>query len=139
MPFLLDTCAISEFVTAQPDPHAIQYLIALPRAEIYLSAITIGELDRGIAESQTGKRKAFLQTWLDEHVLPLYAERTLPVDITVARQWGSLAASLTRRGLKMQIADSLIAATAVVHGLTVVTRNESDFASSKVHILNPWK
>ena len=80
MPYLLDTCALSEFVAPDPDLKAVERLVHLPRNEIYLCAITIGELEQGITEMQPCDRKAFLRKWLDEHVLMLYAERTFPDD-----------------------------------------------------------
>ncbi len=139
MSYLLDTCSLSEFVVPKPDPKAVNALTALPREEIYVSAITLGELEQGVSELRPGPRKAFLRRWLDEHVFTLYAERTIPVETTVAREWGILNARLKEQGSKLQFKDSLIAATALVHGLTVVTRNQTDFAAAGVSIFNPWK
>jgi toxin FitB len=137
--FLLDTCSLSELVTESPYPSAVEQLTALPRNEIFLSVMTIGELQQGVAEMAPCRRRTFLKTWLEEHVLPLYAHCTLNIDTPIARQWGILAAQLKERGKKMQVKDSLIAATALAHGLTVVTRNESDFAHCGVRVFNPWR
>lgn len=139
MAFLLDTCTLSEFVATKPEAKVVGRLLALPREAIHISAMTIGELEQGVSELKASKRKEFLRTWLVDHILPLYGERILAVDVIVARRWGSLAATLKARGRKMQIKDSLIAATALVHDLTVVTRNASDFAHAEVRILNPWE
>jgi predicted nucleic acid-binding protein len=139
MAFLLDTCAISEFVAPRPEPGAIEKMLDLPREELWLSVITIGELQQGIAEMKACKRKTFLEDWLDRHVLPLYADRTLVFDVTEARQWGLLGASLNGSGKKMPIEDSFLAATALTHDLTVVTRNEDDFRHTGVRIFNPWR
>lgn len=139
MAYLLDTCSISEFVSKAPNPKAVDGLIALPREQIHLSVITVGELDQGITELKEGKGKTFLRTWLDDHVLVIYAQRLLPLDLTVVREWGRLNAGLKHRGFTMQIKDSLIAATALTHDLAVVTRNEADFAHCGVRVFNPWK
>src|SRR4051812_18930411 len=112
MSYLLDTCSISEFVARKPNPTVIEKLVQLPRAEVHLCAITIGELEQGIVEMEECDRKAFLQKWLEDHVLPLYFERTFPIDVVVAREWGQLNANLKQRGQIMPIKDSLIAATA---------------------------
>ena len=139
MPFLLDTCAICEPVSKKPNPHAMGQLVQLPRDEIHISAITIGEVEQGIQEMQPCKRRTFLESWLEDHVLALYADRTYAVDVAIGREWGRLVADLRKRGFKMQVKDSLLAATALLHGLVVVTRNEADFVHSGVRILNPWK
>ena len=139
MPFLLDTCSLSEFVVPKPNLAAKEKLTSLPRAELFISTITIGELEQGITELAEGNRKRFLRGWLDDHVLVLYAQRILAVDVAIARQWGMLNGRLRSEGHMMQVEDSLLAATALEFGLTIVTRNESDFLHSGVPVLNPWK
>ena len=139
MAYLLDTCALSELVAKNPNPVAVGNILRLPREAIFLSVITIGELQKGVDELDPCQRKDFLKVWLEDHVLGLYLDRTFDLDILTARAWGTLSASLEARGLTMQTRDSFIAATALVHDLTVVTRNEHDFAPSSVRILNPWK
>ena len=139
MPFLLDTCALSELVAIERDPKAVENILRLPREELFLSAITIGELQNGTEQLAPCARKEFLRTWLDDHILKLYLNATFALDTAIALTWGTLMADLKRRGLTMQVKDSQIAATALVHDLTVVTRNESDFRHAGVRILNPWK
>jgi predicted nucleic acid-binding protein len=139
MAYLLDTCALSELVAKKPHRPAVEKILRLPREDIFLSTITIGEIQSEIDELQPCERKVFLQVWLEDHVLKLYSDRTIAVDIAVARVWGTLSANLIARGRTMQVKDSLIAATALVHGLTVVTRNEGDFAHSGVRVFTPWK
>ena len=139
MPYLLDTCALSELVAIKRDPRAVDNILRLPREELFVSSLTIGEIQDGIDHLPPCGRKDFLTSWLEHDVLRAYSNPPLPVDVILAREWGRLTASLRRRGLPMQIKDSLIAATALVHGLQVVTRNDSDFAHAGVRIFNAWK
>jgi predicted nucleic acid-binding protein len=139
MPFILDTCALSELVTKSPNPRAVQTMLTLPREELYLSVMTAAELKAGIEALPMGARKEFLQGWFEEHVLRLYRDRLLAVDMAVALRWGELKIDLRKRGRSMQVIDGVIAATALAHGFILVTRNEADFIHSGVRVLNPWK
>ena len=139
MPFLLDTCAISELAAQVPDQRAVDRILSLPRDELFLSVIVVGELHAGIEQMPPSKRKDFLRSWFTDHVLTLYADRTHGIDAPTAIRWGALTSETRKRGLPMQISDALIAATALVHDLTVVTRNDADFAPSGVKVFNPWK
>src|SRR5438874_1852136 len=130
MAFLLDTCTISELVAKRPDRHAVEQVEQLPRESIFLSVVVLAELQSGIEQMAPSARRIFLEKWLHEHVLPLYADRTFPIDTPIARRWGLMDADLCERGLTMQTVDGFIAATALEHGMTVVTRNEADFAPS---------
>jgi predicted nucleic acid-binding protein len=138
MDYLLDTCALSEMVAYERNRKAEEAILALPRESIYLSAISVGEINCGILEMATGAKKTFLTQWFHEHVLGLYVNRTLPLDTIVAIRWGALDAEMKRRGLTMQTTDAIIAATALHHGMTVVTRNVADFEDCGVSIFNPW-
>ncbi len=139
MGFLFDTCAISELVAKHRNPHAVDAIMAIPQNEWFIAAATVGEIRRGIDECEDKKRQDFLETWFQEHVRGIYLHKVIVFDVEEAAAWGTLVATLRRKHMPMSIVDSLIAATALVHGLTVVTRNEKHFVQSGVKILNPWK
>ena len=139
MAFLLDTCALSELVAKRRNPQAVEAILTIPREDWFISVATVGEIRRGIDQSDDGERKQFLETWFQEHILGIYIHKIIVFDVEEATAWGTLVATLRRKRLPMSIVDSLIAATALVHGLTVVTRNEVDFAHSGVQVFNPWK
>lgn len=139
MPYLLDTCALSEMLQAKPNPKAIAYLAALPKLESFVSAMSIGELRYGIDLLPISAKRKRLEEWYATWVLPSFRSRILPHDLTVMERWGALVASLERRGLKMPLQDSIIAACALNANLTLITRNDADFAHCGVRIVNPWK
>jgi len=139
MQFLLDTCALSELVARKPNRDAQEAIVNLPDEAWCMSAMTVGELRRGIDEMDAGKRREFLEAWFSDHILGIYFSKIVPFDWEAAKIWGSMYADLLNRRLPMQVEDSIIAATAMTHGLTVVTRNESDFIHCGVPIFNPWK
>lgn len=136
--FLLDTNVISELRKAgdgKADGNVTAWLSREDAASFYVSALTIMELEIGVlrVERKDAARGAMLRTWLDTRVLPEFAERTLPIDTTVALRCARLHVPDPRAER-----DALIAATAIVHGMTVVTRNVADFEASGVQLLNPW-
>jgi predicted nucleic acid-binding protein len=136
---LFDTCALSELVARKPDPHAVDAMLAIPENEWFIAAVTVGEIKRGIEELDQGRRRNFLENWFEEHLLGIYKQKVIVFDTEEATAWGSLVASLRRKRFAMGVPDSQIAATALVHNLTIVTRNESDFILAGVRIFNPWK
>jgi predicted nucleic acid-binding protein len=132
--YLIDTMVLSELRKKRRDPRLVTWLATVPAADLYLSVVTLGEVEKGIARQQSSN-PAFAQRlarWLDE-VLRLYAGRILPVGVEVARRWGRLAAAHGDHA-----ADLLIAATAVERGLTVVTRNLQHFQATGVAVLDPF-
>jgi predicted nucleic acid-binding protein len=136
--FLLDTNVISELRKARAgkaDPNVTAWGRAVPPASLFLSVIVIQELEIGIllAERRDLAKGAILRAWLNDHVLPSFADRILPIDTAVARRSATLHIPDPR-----PIRDALIAATALTHGMTVVTRNVADFESTGVQVLNPW-
>jgi tRNA(fMet)-specific endonuclease VapC len=139
MPYLLDTCAISELSKVKPNPKVKEALLALPRDELHLCTISVGEIQYGIQLLPDSSEKTRLASWLSMSILAVFGDRILELDVFDALRWGELMSELKQRGLKMQLQDSLIAATALQNSLTLVTRNESDFVHSGVHILNPWR
>lgn len=137
MTYLLDTNVVSELrkpkVTAHPAVCA--WAAAQRTSELWLSAITIMELEIGVARLERRDRRqgTALRRWLERDLLPAFADRVLPVDVSIARRAGSLHVPDPRPDR-----DTLIAATAIAHGLTVVTRNVSDFVDLGVPLIDPW-
>jgi tRNA(fMet)-specific endonuclease VapC len=139
MTFLLDTCVISELVAKQPNLQVVQWVDSIDEDQLFLSAITIGEIKRGIEKLADSSRKSALVEWLEGDLLIRFTDRILPIDTPVVLVWGQLTAGLEKRGRRMPAIDSLIAATCLQGRLALVTRNESDFAHSGVAVLNPWE
>lgn len=132
--FLIDTMVLSELRRRQRDPAVVAWIAQQRHDDCYLSVVSIGEIERGIARRRDAD-PAFadeLAAWLDR-VLRLHGERLLAVDLSIARRWGQLSAALGHDS-----ADLLIAATALEHGLTVVTRNVRHFTPTGVATFNPW-
>lgn len=134
---LLDTCVISELRKEAPHKSVLDAVKAIPSDNLFLSVITLGEIIKGIALLDDGKRKRDLQSWLLE-LERLYEDRILPVDSETVRIWGELTAEAQKKGVSIAVSDGLIAATARRHGLHVMTRNESDFGESGALLVNPW-
>ncbi|GAB3064645.1 type II toxin-antitoxin system VapC family toxin [Stenotrophomonas tumulicola] len=135
---LLDTNVVSELRkvrSGKADAHVARWADNVDAAELFVSVITIQELEFGIlqAERKDAPKGAILRAWMDQHVLPAFAERILPVDTAVALRSAALHVPEPR-----PVSDALIAATALVHGMSVVTRNASDFEPMGVQVINPW-
>jgi toxin FitB len=131
--YLIDTVTISE-LRARRDPVVSAWFQRQRTTDLFVSVVTIGEIERGISRLRTNNPSCAdsLAAWLDG-VLAIYGERILPFDIQAARRWGALSAALGNDS-----ADLMIAATALERGLTVVTRNTSDFEPTGVAVLNPF-
>lgn len=139
MMFMLDTNVVSELRKVRfgkADVNVAAWAMSVDAASLYVSAITIMELEMGVLsiERKDTAQGALLRAWLEQQVLPEFAERTLPIDTAVAQRCARLHVP-DKRGER----DALIAATALVHGMTVVTRNISDFKPTGVATLNPWE
>lgn len=137
--YLLDTNVVSELRKAKSgkiDKNVLAWANSVATVSLYLSAITIMELETGVllVERRDSAQGAVLRSWLNTHVLPAFSDRVLPVDTAVAQCCARLHVPDPRSDR-----DGLIAATALVHGMTVVTRNVEDFVATKVEILNPWE
>jgi toxin FitB len=138
MKYLLDTCVISELVRPVPNAAVVEWLASVPSECLFLSALTIGELKRGITRMPESKKKTKLLGWL-ETLLADYSDRIIPVDRATAEAWGMLQAQAEDAGQRMSIIDGYIAATAAARQMVVVTRNEDDFAPGHQVVINPWK
>jgi predicted nucleic acid-binding protein len=138
MSFLLDTNVVSELIARRPDPKVIHWVESQDTESVFLSVITVGELNRGIQRLPDSRRKKALSDWLTGDLLIRFGDRILPLDVAVMMSWGALVARMEAGGQPIPAIDSLLAATASEHGLTVATRNVHDFKATGVSILNPW-
>jgi toxin FitB len=139
MMFVLDTNVVSELRKVRlgkADTNLTAWAASVDAAELFVSAVTIMELELGVLsiERKDAAQGAVLRSWLEQHVLPEFSGRTLPVDTAVAQRCARLHIP-DKRGER----DALIAATALVHGMTVVTRNVADFKPTGVPLINPWE
>ena len=135
--WLFDTCLISETSRPTPSPEIIAWLQSIPANRVWTSVIVFGELQAGIAGLDESARKRSLVAW-HARQRALYGDRCLPIDEPTARAWGDLTAARQRRGRPLPVADGLIAATALVRGLTLATRNGADFTDCGVPVVDPW-
>jgi predicted nucleic acid-binding protein len=135
--WLLDTCVLSELSRPAPNAGVVQWLEAADEETLWLSALTIGENRFGVAKLRSGARRRRLDAWVDD-VEARFSGRVLVVGSREARRWGELRARLSSRGITLAVVDGLVAATAEVHGLTLVTRNVRDVAATGVRILDPF-
>lgn len=137
MAHLLDTNVISETVKAQPNPGVRAWLESTPVEETYLSALTLGELVQGVVRAPDRRRKV-LETWL-RGVKEQFNGRILPLDAAVMEVWGTLMGEGFARGQPLPALDAMLAATALHHGLILVTRNTRHFAGLPIVVLDPWE
>lgn len=137
MKYLLDTCVLSELVKSTPEPKVVGWVEAQADNTLFVSAITLGELLKGIAKLQDSQRKTALTEWVAK-IQEEMAERILPFESTTADYWANMCAKAETLGKPMSAFDSLIAGTAMEHGLVIVTRNIRDFESAPVMLINPW-
>ena len=137
MRYLLDTNVISDRTRPRPDSAVAAWMGALSPGDVALSTITVGEIQTGVLKLAHGARRTFLSRWLDG-ISHQFDGRVLPVNVPVARMWGRLMDEARRTGRAMTVPDALLLATAVVHALVLVTRNERDFRDRGADILNPW-
>jgi predicted nucleic acid-binding protein len=135
--FLLDTNVVSELVRRAPDPNVTSWISSTDENLLYLSVLTLGEIRKGASLVRDSGRRVTLETWLDSHLSLRFARRILGIDRAVADRWGRIAASAVAQG-PLAVIDGLLAATAIHHNLTFVTRNVKDVAATGVPVFNPW-
>jgi predicted nucleic acid-binding protein len=138
MAYLLDTNVVSEAIKPQPTDNVVAWLAAQPSASVYLSVLTLGEIEQGIVRSPNPRRAERLARWLEDELQPQFHGRILPIDAPVMKTWGQITGHALLRGQPVSYADSLLAATAITHGLTLATRNTRDVEALPVPTLNPW-
>ncbi|SEJ91271.1 hypothetical protein SAMN04488058_1352 [Deinococcus reticulitermitis] len=137
--YLLDTNVISEATQPRPASGVVQFLQAQPPRTLFLSVLTVGEVEWGIENVQGGAKRAALRQWVTNDLRPAYAGRILPVDEGVMLTWARTAVATGKKPEQLPCMDALLAATALHHDLTLVTRNTADFALFGVRLLNPWE
>jgi len=136
--FLIDTNVISEFVRPKPSLQVKHWFESAEPESLFASVVTFGEIRLGIEDLPAGKRRAALEQWLEEGVPEWFQANLLPVTKAIADRWGQMTIQAKRKGVTISTADGLIAATALEHDLTLVTRNAKDFAGVGVKLFNPW-
>ena len=137
--FLLDTNVVSELMKRRPSRLVAEWVEATPEDLLHLSVITIGEIRKGIELLDDDQpKRAALQSWLDGDVRVRFGDRLLTFDGAVAERWGHLEARAKKQRITLSTIDALLAATALHHGLTFVTRNTADIRPTGVPVFNPW-
>jgi predicted nucleic acid-binding protein len=138
MRYLLDTNFLSETSKPRPDPGVVSWTRQQSPFDLFVSSLSFGEIRKGAELRSLDARRIEIERWLT-HILPKqFYGRIFSVDVDVAQEWGRLAAEGQKNGRVLPGTDGLLIATAIVHGLTLVTRNERDCAGRGVPILNPW-
>jgi len=137
--FLLDTNIISELIKPRPETKVVSWLMTTDEALLYLSVLTLGEIRKGIATLVHSIRRVDLESWLESDLRLRFSGRILSIDDGVADRWGYIAGRAAIRGTPVSVIDSLLAATAIHHNLTLVTRNTSDVDKTGVPVFNPWE
>ena len=138
MNYLLDTCVLSEYKKLRPDRKVMAWLDNTADDSLFLSVLTIGEIEKGIVRMSPSKRKTDLEGFVDI-LLARFDRRLFDLDAPIMRRWGKLVGTLQTKGRILPVIDSLIAATALEHNLTIVTRNQDDFEPTGAKVLNLWK
>lgn len=139
MNFLLDTNVVSEAMRKQPNARVLNWIAGQIEESLFISAITVGELRRGSLALGDGKKRKALLRWIENGIKVEFAGRILPVDSAVMERWADLEVSTMKAGRRLPVMDSLLAATALAHGLTLATRNIPDFEAADVTLLDPWQ
>ena len=141
MKYLLDTNIISEFVSKKPNQKVLDYVSSLDENDVYLSVITIGEIRFGIEKLDKEKQKKKIKSlsdWLNNDLMQRFDGRVLDIDMKVMLKWGEINAQLQKIGKPMPIMDSLIASSCLAKEFVLITRNEKDFYSFEIEMVNPF-
>jgi toxin FitB len=136
--FLLDTNVVSEWVKPRPNTGVVTWLAEADEDRVFLSVISLAELRSGVANLPAGRRRDRLDSWLTGDLVDRFEGRVLAIDPPIADRWGRIVAIRNATGRPIGAMDAFLAATAVVHDLTIVTRNVADFAAIEIATLCPW-
>jgi predicted nucleic acid-binding protein len=138
MAWLLDTNILSELRRPRPEPRVVAFVNRCPLEQLYVSAVTIAEIRYGIELVNEIDRRAEFQDWLEDSVRPMFDRRVLQITEDIMLKWRFLVEEGRKTGHTFSQPDLIIAATAIHHGLTVVTRDRSDYDKARVPVIDPW-
>ncbi len=145
MSYLLDTCIISKLrkIEKQPDKKLENWFQRHDESSYFICTLTLGEIQSGISKlnlknNEERKKRLILENWFREDLIPRFNKRILAINDEISMSWGSLSGEGRQRGIVIPTVDGLIAATAIVHNLTVVTENIKDFIETGARVYNPW-
>jgi toxin FitB len=138
MRYLVDTCVLSELTKSAPSSNVVRWLSKADESTLCISALSLGELESGVRHLRASKRASALRAWLDD-LRETYGERVVPVSADVAVEWGKVVGDARKKGIALPVVDALLGATALVHDLTVVTRNVRDIGRTGARIFDPWE
>ncbi len=139
MRYLLDTMVLSEARKARADARVIAWLERTPEDDVNISVLTLGEIERGIVRLGDAAARDRLRAWVENDLRPRFGERLLDVDAAVASTWGRISGDAARTGRTVPVIDGLLVATALRHGLTLVTRNGVHTEGLGVDVVDPWQ
>lgn len=139
MKYLLDTCIISELTKKNPNSNVINWMNSVDMNDIFISVLTLGEIIKGILRLKDQKKRDRLSHWFYSEVLAKFKNNIIDIDNEIAVKWGEIDAKSELSGRKIPVIDGLIAASAMVNNLTVVTRNTKDIEKSECRCLNHWE
>lgn len=123
----------------KPDPKVAVWVEATDELLLYLSVLTLGEIRKGIAALPDSSRRIAIEVWLEKSLRPRFLQRILPIGEEIADRWGFISARASAKGMPVPVIDGLLAATALHHNLTLVTRNSSNVAATGVAVFSPWE
>lgn len=138
MKYLIDTCVISEMIRPFPNEQVTGWIRSRDEKALFLSVLTLGEIHKGISKLPESKKKNDIRLWMRNDLCLRFQKRILGITEEIAKTWGEIQGKAEKEGRKMPAIDSPIAATAISHGMTLVTRNISDIEISGVSLFNPW-
>ncbi|MCB0119979.1 MAG: type II toxin-antitoxin system VapC family toxin [Anaerolineales bacterium] len=138
MKYLLDTSVLKELISKQPNPNVVDFVDSHEHEDMFLSAITVGEIAKAIALLPSSPRKRELQKWLREDLLIRFEGKIISLDSDIFIRWGELTAKLEAIGVLRPAIDSLIAATVLTHHMVLVTVDEDGFSDLEIEVVNPW-
>jgi len=139
MNYLLDTCLLSEFTRKAPEPNVVRWMDSVEEEQLYLSVISIGEIQQVIDRLPSSRRKNDLSIWLNNGLINRFGSRTISLDISTMLLWGSLTAKMESSGKPLPVMDALLVASALQYNLVIATRNVVDFLPCGVRVINPWE
>ena len=139
MNYLLDTCVLSEFTRRRPEEKVVHWMESIDEEKLFISVITIGEIQHGIERLPESHRKTELLVWMNNGLVKRFEQRIIPLDMPAMFLWGSLIAHMESMGQPMALMDSFIVASALQNNLIIATRNVNDFLPCGVQVINPWE